>query len=73
MSNHSGWLGILKWSLAQGDDTASPSKFEPMSEVSVLRVKNFKNVEKSQSCLRSNQPFTLSHLLSIIKRMIKSG
>ena len=34
MSNHSGWLGILRWSLAQGDDNDSPSKFEPMSDVS---------------------------------------
>lgn len=40
MSSHSGWLGILKWSLAQSDDSDSPSKFEPMNDVSSSRIKN---------------------------------
>ena len=35
MASHSGWLGILKWSLAQGGgDGTAESKFEPMSEAS---------------------------------------
>ncbi len=31
-ANYGNWLGILKWSIAQGGDGTAPSEFRPMSE-----------------------------------------
>ena len=58
MSNHSGWLGILRWSLAQGDDNDSPSKFEPMSDVS-FSCQNKNHVLYSLFFLLSNTVVSL--------------
>ncbi len=30
--NYGNWLGVLKWSLAQGSDGTSDSNFQPMAE-----------------------------------------